>query len=238
MAKFICVMSGKGGVGKTTSAVNLGLAMSKLGADTIVLDGNLSSPNLSMHLGSTYYPITIHDVMQEKQHIMNAIYTHPTGLKIIPADVAVDSMKLVNFETLRKNIQDLHLITDYVIIDGSPGLGRESTQLINLSDEILVITNPDNSSVLDAKRLIEFAKKLKRPIAGLILTKYKNKRHELTTDEIEKFLGLPIIGKIPHDERFDKSLQHKLPFIHLYPRRKASKMYHELARKITGKMKI
>ena len=167
MTKFIVVLSGKGGVGKTTSAINLGLAMANLGQKVIVMDGNLSSPNLSIHLGSTYYPVTIHDVMQDKSHIRNAIYKHPTGLKIIPADVSMEAMKFVDFQKLNQNIQDLHLETDYLIIDGSPGLGRETTKLLEMADEVLIITNQDEASMLDAKRLVDFAKYFKKTIIRL-----------------------------------------------------------------------
>jgi len=236
MAKFIALMSGKGGVGKTTSSVNLGLAMRKLGPEVIVVDGNLSSPNLSAHLGKLYFPITIHDVMHNGKAIDNAIYQHFSGLKIIPADVAVDSMRLINFEKLRSHLQDLHLLADYVLIDGAPGLGRESTSLIDLSDEILVITNPDNAALLDAKRLIDFAKRMGKTITGLIVTKYKNRNYKLKIDDIEKFLGMPVLAVIPEDKRFEKSLHEKTPYVHLYPRRKASKAYHELAQRITGRV--
>lgn len=232
MVRFISVLSGKGGVGKTTSAINLGLALHKLGADVIVLDGNLSSPNLSVHLGNTYFPVTIHDVMRADEPIQNAIYRGANGLKIIPADISVDSMRLVDFEKLRRNLQDLQLFADYVIIDGSPGLGRETTQLMNMSDSILVITNPDKTSIVDAKRLIEFSKRLKKPILGLVVTKYKEKDHTINSNSIEKYLEMPILGKIPHDERFEKSVHQKKPFLELYPSRKASKEYFDLARKI------
>lgn len=238
MAKFICVMSGKGGAGKTTSAINLGLAITKLGFDVVVMDGNLSSPNLSLHLGSAYYPITIHDVMQDIHPIESAIYKHPCGLKIIPADISINSMKLVNFEKLHHHSQNLHMLTDYVIIDGSPGLGRESTQLINLTDEVLVVTNQDMPSVMDAKRLIEFVIHHNKSISGLVLTKHVNKKYKLNAQEIEGFLGLPIISKIPLDKKFDKTLHNKVPFMHEYPNRKASKAYFDLARKLTGKINV
>jgi septum site-determining protein MinD len=232
MVRFVSVLSGKGGVGKTTSAINLGLALHKLGADVIVLDGNLSSPNLSMHLGNTYFPTTIHDVMRADEPIQNAIYRNSSGLKIIPADISVDSMRFIDFNKLKSSLQDLHLLADYVIIDGSPGLGRETTQLINLSDSILVITNPDKTSIMDAKRLIEFSKRMKKPILGLVVTKYKEKSYTIPSENIDKYLEMPVLGKISNDKYFEKSLHLKKPFIELYPNRKASKEYFDLARKI------
>lgn len=236
MTKFIAILSGKGGVGKTTSAVNLGLAMAKQGQKVVVLDGNLSSPNLSIHLGSTYYPVTIHDVMQDKSHIRNAVYRHPTGLKIIPADVSIEAMKLVDFDKLNQNIQDLHLETDYLLIDGSPGLGRETTKLLEMADEVIIITNPDEAAVLDAKRLVEFAKYFKKTITGVVVTKIRKRLHHKKIDEIEKYLETPIIAKIPHDHKFEKALHQRTPYLHIYPRKKASKEYHKLAGKITGRI--
>lgn len=235
MTKFITILSGKGGVGKTTSAINLGLAMAKKGIKLVVMDGNLSSPNLSIHLGRTYYPTTIHDVMSSGEHISNAIYTHHTGLNIIPAEIAIEAMRLVNFEKLRKQVQDLHMLADYVIIDGSPGLGRETTALMDLTDEVLIILNADKASAVDARRVIDMAKKFKKTIIGAVLTKYKNRSYRLSKDELEKFLGIPIIGTIPEDKRFEKSLHQKTPYLHLYPRTKPSKAYTELASRITGK---
>jgi septum site-determining protein MinD len=232
MARFISVLSGKGGVGKTTSAINLGLALHKLGADVVVIDGNLSSPNLSMHLGNTYFPKTIHDVMHSGEPIQNAIYRNSTGLKIIPADISVDSMRLVDFDKLKSSLQDLHFFADYVIIDGSPGLGRETSQLINLSDSILIMTNPDKTSIMDAKRLIEFSKRMKKPVMGLVVTKYKENNYTIPSENIYNYLEMPVLSKIPHDDRFEKSIHLKQPFIELYPNRKASKEYFDLARKI------
>jgi len=227
-------MSGKGGVGKTTSAVNLGLAMTNLGAGVIVMDGNLSSPNLSVHLGKLYFPVTIHDVMLDKNRIEDAIYEHQTGLKIIPADISIDSMRTINFNNLNKHVQDLHLLTDYVIIDGSPGLGRESTNLINMADEVLVVMNPDQASLIDAKRLIDFVKKFGKTITGLVVTKNEEKQYKLRIEEIENFLGLPVLAAIPLDKNFEKSLHQRMPYIYLYPKSKASRLYNELAQRITG----
>lgn len=236
MAKFISIMSGKGGVGKTTTSINLALAMHQKGSQVILIEGNLSSPNVSIHLGSTYFPVTIHDVMQNKHPIKNAIYEHHTGIKVIPADVSVEAMQLVNFEELKKHAQDLHLYTEYVIVDASPGLGRETTHLLDLSDEIIVVTNPDHASVLDAKRMIDFAKKFNKIIIGILLTKHKKRRYKLKKEEVEDILGHRIIGTIPECKKFEKSLHQKQPYIHLYPRKKATKEYQNIASIITGRV--
>ena len=234
MAKFISIMSGKGGVGKTTTSINLAIAMSKK-SDVILMDGNLSSPNISVHIGNPYFPITIHDVMQGLHPIQSAIHNH-NGLKVIPADTTIESLKLVNFEKLKETLQDLHLHADYVIIDGSPGIGRETERLLELSDEVLIVTNPDHASIMDAKRLADFAKRKKVIIIGVLVTKYKNRSYKISLEDREKLLEIGIIGVIKEDERFHKSIYKKIPFIHLYPRRKPVKTYNELASIITGRV--
>ena len=73
MTRIISILSGKGGVGKTTVASNLGAALVKKGKDTIILDGNVTTPNLSLHLGIPLYPVTLHDFLNKKAQIESAI---------------------------------------------------------------------------------------------------------------------------------------------------------------------
>ena len=89
MTRIIGVVSGKGGVGKTTMVANVGTALAKMGKDVIVLDANLTTPSLGMHLGLPLYPVTIHDVLKGRASIKDAIYVHDSGLKIIPAGISL-----------------------------------------------------------------------------------------------------------------------------------------------------
>ena len=82
MTKFIAIMAGKGGTGKTTTSVNLGAALSYFGKDVVIVDANLTTPNVGIHLGVPVVPIHLHHVLQGKNKINEAIYIHPAGPKI------------------------------------------------------------------------------------------------------------------------------------------------------------
>lgn len=234
MARIISVLSGKGGVGKTTSTVNLGYCIHKLGAEVILVDGNLTSPNLCTHLGNSFFPKTLHDVMQNLSEIHEAVYEHETGLKIVPANLSVDSIKLIDYDALHAQLQELHLLSDFVLIDGSPGIGVETENLIRISDEVLILTNPSKPALVDAKRLLDYLKKQKKPVAGLILNKHHS---NVDIDEVEAFLNHTVFHTIYEDHRrFVKSISEKTPFVHKYPNHKSTMDYETLAKKITGKV--
>jgi len=76
MARVIAIISGKGGVGKTTTAVNLGAALNKFDKEVIVVDANLSTPNIGIHLGAPMVPVTLNHILRGKANIEDAIYEH------------------------------------------------------------------------------------------------------------------------------------------------------------------
>jgi septum site-determining protein MinD len=126
MTRIIGVVSGKGGVGKTTMVANIGAALAKLGKDVIVLDANLTTPSLGMHLGLPLYPVTIHDVLKGKASIKDAIYVHESGLRIVPAGISLRDMRGVDSKDLPNALLDLIGSTDIILLDASAGFGREA----------------------------------------------------------------------------------------------------------------
>jgi len=82
MGKVIVISSGKGGVGKTTTSVNLSTALSKQGKSVILVDGNLTTPNVGLHLGLTKFPVTLNDVMKGEAALTDSIYLHPLWLSL------------------------------------------------------------------------------------------------------------------------------------------------------------
>ena len=88
MTKIIVITSGKGGVGKTTTAINLGAAMNYFGKDVLVIDGNLTTPNVGIHLGSPEVPINLNHILSGKADVFEGVYEHESGLKIIPSSLS------------------------------------------------------------------------------------------------------------------------------------------------------
>ena len=101
MTKLIAIASGKGGVGKTTTAINLGLALKNLGKDVLVVDGNLETPNLGLYLGVTKAPAFLHNVLSGNESILNAIFVHGSGLKVISGDIRLDSFNELNLKGVK-----------------------------------------------------------------------------------------------------------------------------------------
>ena len=234
MTKFIVIASSKGGVGKTTTAINLGTALTSFGREVIVVDVNMSTPNLSLYLGAPVVPVTLNDVLKRGKKITDAIYMHSMGLKIIPASQAVDDVGKIDYDLLSRLIKNLSGLADYVIIDSSAGINEDSLNAMKMADEILVVSTPELPSVSDALRTIKKAKEHKKKVSGVILTRVYEDELELSKEDVEAMLETPVIGIIPEDDSMREAVQIKSPVTHSHPNAAASMGYKQLAAEVLG----
>lgn len=234
MTRVIDIVSGKGGVGKTTLTSNLAYALTELGQDVIAVDANLTTPNLGLHLGFHLAPKTLHDVLKRKTKLKNSIYPHPFGFKIIPASLNINDLKGVDVGRLPEVTLSLLGKTDIVLMDSAPGLGREALSSINAADEILIITNPDIPSVTDALKTLKLAEETNKNVLGVVVNRVRRKAHELTKKEIEEMLGVPVLVEIPEDKNVLRSVAAKNPIIDYYPFSPASVEIRRLAHILVG----
>ena len=100
MNRIIVITSGKGGVGKTTTAINLGAAMNYFGKDVLIIDGNLSTPNVGIHLNSPEVPINLNHVLLGKADVREAVYEHESGLKVMPSSLSIKELRRVKPERI------------------------------------------------------------------------------------------------------------------------------------------
>jgi septum site-determining protein MinD len=234
MTKFLVVASAKGGVGKTTTAINLGTALNSLGRDVTVIDGNLSTPNVGVYLGAPSVPITLHEVIQGKNHIHDAVYMHALGLKIVPGNISLGAMDGIEHSRLGEVLAGLAGTTEIVIIDSAAGLGKEATEAIKAGDEVIIVTTPDLASVTDALKTIRLSERHRKKVLGVLITRVKEDDLEMSKDNIEALLGKPVIGFIPEDDNVRVSHKMKYPVTYIQPDSPSSIAYKKLASHLLG----
>jgi septum site-determining protein MinD len=238
MGEVIIVASGKGGVGKTNTVVNLGIALSELDKSVALIDGSLTTPDISLHLGIPLHVRGLTNILKEKAHVESAIFNHKSGLRIIPGNVHGNVLKEFEgkkFATLLDTLKKEH---DYVLIDCAAGLGREALSAIKHSDKMLIVANPELASVANASKTIQQAKDFDVEPIGIILNRIGRHKQELTEKEMRSlFHKLPIIGRIPEDTMIAIANKNSEAIINFSPKSKPSKEFKLMARNLTGEEK-
>ena len=232
MGKLIVISSGKGGVGKTTTSVNLATALAKHGKNVILVDGNLTTPNVGLHLGLTKFPITLNDVLKGEAGLTDAIYLHPLGFKLVPGSLSIRSFSEINSRKLSKVFNDLKELCDFVIVDSAAGLGNESISVLKNADEILIVTNPELPAVTDAFKIVTLAKEIGIPVKGVVLNRVRKDNFDLGFRAIEGLLETPITSVIEDDKFMRMALYKKKPILHVRPSSRTAQQYHHLARRV------
>ncbi|MBD3253433.1 AAA family ATPase [Candidatus Pacearchaeota archaeon] len=234
MTKAYAIISGKGGVGKTTTSINLGTALNHLGEDVIIVDGNLTTPNVGIHLGAPIVPIALNQVLNNQAKIENAIYEHESGTKVMPASLSLKETEKLDYNRLIEITKKLKKITNHVIIDSPAGLGEEAKAVIKACDEMIIVTNPEISAVTDALKTIKSAEENNKKIRGVIINRYRGNKIEMSLSNIQDMLEIPIIGIIPEDESIKASQVMKNPVIHTHPKSIATRTFLNTSRRVLG----
>ncbi|MFA5992431.1 MAG: cell division ATPase MinD [Candidatus Pacearchaeota archaeon] len=235
MSKFIVITSGKGGVGKTTTAVNLAAAMSALDEDVALVDINLSTPNVGLHLGAPVVPVTLNHVLARKADLVDAIYEHESGAKVIPASLSIKDLSALDEVNLTPILKDLRHVSEVVIFDSAAGLGSEATSAMAIADEVIIVTNPEMPAVTDALKTAKLAESMGKTVRGVILTRVRGSKSEMPFPNIKEMLELPILGIVPEDEAVQESLALRNAVFSTHPRSKAARSYLAIAGKLLGK---
>lgn len=229
MSRIIVITSGKGGVGKTTTAINLGAAINHFGYDVLVIDGNLSTPNIGLHLNSPEVPIDLNKVLLNKADPFEAVYEHESGLKVMPSSLSIKELIKIKPEKLKSFKKDFQKLSDFIIVDSAAGLGTEAMSTIDLADEIIIVTNPELPAIADALKTIKLAEEKNKEVLGVIVTRVKKNNIEMQPDSVKEMLEIPILGMVPEDTSVSQALNLKDAIIHTFPKSKSSRAYKEIA---------
>ena len=235
MTRIILIASGKGGVGKTTMAANLATALTRLGANVVVVDANFSTGNLGLHFGLDKAECTLHDVLNGRARVDDAVYYHPTGVKFVPMGSKLDDIERLTKKGFSRAILDLVGRVDIIILDGAAGINDELKKAMEIADEVLIITNPEIPALIEALKTCKASEKQGVKPLGVLVNRVRRKKYEVTPQNISEFTELPVVGVVPEDEGFMQALSDKIPFMISKPNSKTAREINRIAARILGK---
>jgi len=235
MAKFIGILSGKGGVGRTTIALNTSLALHYFGREVILVDAHLTSPNVALYLGAHQCVKTIHHALINKENILDCAYLHKSGLKIIPGclDIPHVEKALENLDNLKDLTNELNPVSEAVILD-LPAYDTNLHIFLRLLDYAIIVVTPDMLSITEAIKTIEHCKEEKVKIAGIVINMKKGKEFEVSSNSIQKLLGYKLLGEVDYNEKFLSCVKCKDPLQVIHPHCKEADEFKKIARYLIG----
>lgn len=228
LAKIIVVTSGKGGVGKTTSAAAIATGLALRGNKTVVIDFDVGLRNLDLIMGCERRVVyDLVNVIQGEAGLNQALIRDKRvdNLHILPASQTRDKDALTT-EGVEKVLNTLSEDFDYILCDSPAGIERGAQLAMYFADEAIVVTNPEVSSVRDSDRILGLlASKTRRaersedPIKEhLLITRYNASRVDhgdmLNLEDIREILAIDLIGLIPESEAVLRASNQGVPVTH------------------------
>lgn len=237
MARSISVVSGKGGVGKTTVAHNLAKAFAELNLKVLVVDGDFGLNNLDLSFGmedKVVYDLC--DVLNGRCRLKQALIKveRYNSLYILPSNKLYDT-QFYSSQTIKASITVISKLFDYIIIDSPAGIDDGFERAVNCSDESLVVINSVPSSLRDADKVISAVKSLGVEKIGIVINRLRGDLvldgAILSPDNIYELLQYEVLGVIPEDDALLTESTSEL-----LKRSQAKKAFNMLAKKVhTGK---
>lgn len=203
--KIIAVFSPKGGIGCTTIAVNLGVAMAEAGNNTVLVDGSLQFGDVAvmLNLKSTSTIIDLVERITELDYdlVGSVVASHSSGLKVLSAPTRPEMAELVTEEHVKKLLQALRLMYDFVIVDTASSLNDVNLAMLDVADRIILVTQQNLPSLKNASRFYSLSEGLDYPLDKIMLVvNHGSTKLNISIKDIVDSLKRPVVGVIPEDE--------------------------------------
>lgn len=243
-AKVLAITSGKGGVGKSNFAVNLAISLKRLGYRVLILDADIGLANIEILTGINI-KYTIMDLIKRDMDIRDIIGEGPEGVKIISGGSGIHQLSMMdkkNTNRLLGEIEKLEFEMDYIIIDTGAGVSNIVLDFVMASDETILITTPDPTSLMDAYTMIKalttngYKGKI-NIVANIVENRQEgvsifNKLNKVS----KKFLdvNLNYLGYLKRDAIVNKAVKIQQPFLILNSSSNISKKMNVIALKFVN----
>lgn len=238
-ARTVAVVSGKGGVGKTTLAVNLAVALRHRGVGVLLVDGDLGMGNADLLLGQVPR-FTMHDLVLGERSAEEVLVTTRDGIRFLPGASGVEEMANLDelrCERLLCSLADVEEGIDLILIDTASGLHRTATHLARAADEIVIVTTPEPTAFTDAYATLRILKN--RGLPGVPWIVVNQARHaaeaRATAAKIrgvsKRFLSIEpeLLGFVLDDASVGMAVRRQEPLLNLYPNSPAAGCIEQIA---------
>lgn len=244
--KVVVVTSGKGGVGKTTSAGAISAGLARRGHKTVVIDFDVGLRNLDMIMGCERRVVfDFINVIQGDAKLKQALIRDKRleNLYILPTSQTRDKDALT-IEGVKAVLDELRQEFDYIICDSPAGIERGALMAMHFADEAVIVTNPEVSSVRDSDRVLgllnsktDRAERGEPVKAQVLITRHDAARIEsgemMTVEDVLEILAVPLLGIIPESKAVLRASNLGLPVVLDEPSA-ASKAYEAAVARLDG----
>lgn len=236
------VLSGKGGVGKSTVAVNLALSLSLKGLRTGILDVDIHGPSVPKLLGITQLKVGVHEEEIIPIEVYGKIKVVSMGLLLSGNEQAVIWRGPLKANVIRQFIQNVAWgELDALVVDCPPGTGDEPlsiAQILGKKANAIIVTTPQLVATIDVEKCITFCRQLELPIAGIIenmsgfICPHCGKEVDIFSSgggqNLARAYGVPFLGSIPLDPDIVKSGDAETPYVYFYSKSKTAQRFDEI----------
>ena len=240
MSRIIVTTSGKGGVGKTTTTANLGMALARLGRKVALIDADFGLRNLDLLLGLENRVVyTAVEVFTGECRLEQALVRdkREPGLVLLPA-AQNRTKEAVSPEQMKQMISDLTNVYDYVVIDSPAGIEMGFKNAVAGAKEALIITTPEVAAVRDADRVIGLLEAEGIKSIHLIVNRLRptmvQANDMMSVQDVQEILAIPLIGVVPEDERVIVSTNRGEPLVLAENQSLAGTAFANIARRLEG----
>ncbi len=242
LARVITVTSGKGGVGKSNTAINLAIQFKKMGQRVIILDADFGLANIEIMFGAVP-KYNLSDLIYRGMNIKEVITWGPGDIGFISGGSGIAGMANLSRDYLVyiiQNLAELDALADVIIVDTGAGISDAVLEFLVASGEILIVTTPEPTSITDSYSLLKALYRHERFNVNdsqikMIANRVSNREEgeglfNKLNAVVSKYLNLSItyLGSVPQDEQLSKAVMQQMPVSLQNPSAKSTRAYIEI----------
>ena len=245
-ARLITVTSGKGGVGKSNTSVNLAVQFRRMGYRVIIFDADFGLANVEVMFGAIP-KYNLSDLIFRGMPLEEIMVEGPMGIRFISGGSGVAELSNLTSESVRflaSKLIQLDQMTDFLIVDTGAGIADSVLEFVKMSEEVVLVTTPEPTSIMDSYALLKALRRSEgfdpdvteiRVMANRVIEKGDGEAlYQKLKVVVDQFLDMKLsyLGSVPYDINVSKAIMQQKPISIVHKTAKASLAYEEIAEKL------